>query len=74
MIQKFSLVGEKEVTRAIVTEFTAQFAEYVDCDCIVIGGGPSGVMAGRNLARAEKKFSSSNETTTFAVDSGSVAT
>jgi len=54
MIQKFSLVGEKEVTRAIVTEFTAQFAEYVDCDCIVIGGGPSGVMAGRNLARAEK--------------------
>lgn len=54
-MEKFSPVGEKEVTRAIVGEFTKQFEEYVESDCIIIGGGPSGLMAGRNLARAGKK-------------------
>ena len=55
MTEKFSSVGEKEVTRAIVSEFNTQFMEYVESDCIIIGGGPSGLMAGRNLARAGKK-------------------
>jgi len=55
MVEKFSAVGEKEVTRAILTEFTTQFAEYVESDCIIVGGGPSGLMAGRNMARAGKK-------------------
>ncbi len=54
-MEKFSPVGEKEVTRAIVTEFAKQFEEYVESDCIIIGAGPSGLMAGRNLARAGKK-------------------
>ena len=54
-MEKFSPAGEKEVTRAIVGEFAEQFNEYVESDCIVIGGGPSGLMAGRNLARAGKK-------------------
>jgi len=55
-MEKFSAeAGEKEVTRAIVGEFAEQFNEYVESDCIVIGGGPSGLMAGRNLARAGKK-------------------
>ncbi len=43
----FSQVGEKEVTRAIVGEFTKQFQEYVESDCLIIGAGPSGLMAGR---------------------------
>lgn len=51
----FSPVGEKEVTRAIVSEFATEFHEYVESDCIIIGGGPSGLMAGRDLARAGKK-------------------
>ncbi len=54
-MEKFSPVGEKEVTRAIVGEFAKQFEEYVESDCVIIGGGPSGLMAGRNLARAGKK-------------------
>ncbi len=54
-MEKFSLAGEKDITRAIVSEFTKQFEEYVESDCIIIGSGPSGLMAGRNLARAGKK-------------------
>lgn len=54
-MEKFSLVGEKDITRAIVSEFAKQFQEYVESDCIIIGSGPSGLMAGRNLARAGKK-------------------
>lgn len=55
MAQKFSPVGEKDISSAIVAEFAIQFQEYVESDCIIIGGGPSGLMAGRNLARAGKK-------------------
>ena len=54
-MEKFSPVGEKDITRAIVAEFTKQFEEYVESDCIIIGGGPSGLMAGRDLAKAGKK-------------------
>lgn len=54
-MEEFSQVGEKDITRAIVSEFAKQFEEYVESDCIIIGAGPSGLMAGRNLARAGKK-------------------
>jgi thiazole biosynthesis enzyme len=46
----FQRVGEKEVTRAIVTEFCKQFDEYVESDCVIIGAGPAGLVAGRALA------------------------
>jgi len=51
----FSQVGEKEVTQAIVEEFAKQFKEYVESDVIIIGAGPSGLMAGRELARKKIK-------------------
>jgi len=46
----FAAYGEKEVTRAIVDAFARQFHEYVESDVIIIGGGPAGLMAGRELA------------------------
>jgi thiazole biosynthesis enzyme len=52
---EFASVSEKDVTRAIVERFSKQFSEYVDSDCIIVGGGPSGLMAGRELAAEGKK-------------------
>ncbi len=46
----FSMVSEKDVTRAIVAEFAKQFSEYVESDCIIVGAGPSGLMAGKEIA------------------------
>jgi thiazole biosynthesis enzyme len=54
-MEKFSPVGETAITRAIVEEFATEFSEYVESDCIIIGGGPSGLVAGRDIARAGKK-------------------
>ena len=37
----FSPSSEKDITRAIVREFAADFDEYVDSDVTIIGAGPS---------------------------------
>jgi len=51
----FHPVREKEVTKAIVSSFLHQFEEYVDSDVIIVGGGPSGLVAGRELGKAGVK-------------------
>jgi thiamine thiazole synthase len=51
MTKIFSEVGEKEITRTIVAMFGETMADYVDSDVIIIGAGPSGLMAGRDLAK-----------------------
>lgn len=51
----FSAVGEKEVTKAIVETFAKQFKEYVDSDVVIIGAGPSGLVAGMELAKKKVK-------------------
>jgi len=49
-MQKFEPAGEKEITRAIVEGFMRDFQKYAESDVIIIGGGPSGLMAGKGLA------------------------
>lgn len=51
----FTAVSEKDVTRAIVSEFASQFNEYVESDCLIIGAGPSGLMAGKILAKQGRR-------------------
>ena len=46
----FHPIDEKDVTKAIVGSFMRQFEEYAESDVIIVGGGPSGLMAGKELA------------------------
>lgn len=51
MKQYFENVPEREITRAIVREFMKELEDYIESDVIIIGGGPSGLVTGRDLAR-----------------------
>jgi thiazole biosynthesis enzyme len=51
----FSKVSEKDITGAIVSEFAREFQEHLENDVIVVGAGPSGLVAAREFAlRGEK--------------------
>ncbi len=47
---RFSHASEKDVTRAILRSFTKELDDYAESDAIVVGAGPSGLIAARELA------------------------
>ncbi|MDX1534737.1 MAG: sulfide-dependent adenosine diphosphate thiazole synthase [Thermoplasmata archaeon] len=51
MATTFEYSSESEITRAILRSFATGLDEYVESDVIVVGGGPSGLMTGRELAK-----------------------
>ncbi len=51
----FAKVGEKEISRAIVDEFAREFNDYAESDVIIVGAGPSGLIAAGDLAAAGAK-------------------
>src|SRR3990167_6413024 len=48
----FSPIEEKDISRALISEYYDQFIEATDSDVLIIGSGPSGLVAGRLLAQA----------------------
>src|SRR5579885_1838953 len=51
MAKIFSDASEKEITRTIAAMFNETMNEYTDSDVIIIGAGPAGLTAGRDLAK-----------------------
>ncbi len=51
----FSKITESQISRAIVGEFSKWFNDYIISDVIIVGGGPSGLMAARDLANSGLK-------------------
>ena len=51
----FTPASESIVTKAIISEFSKELEEYIKSDVIIIGGGPSGLIAGRELASKKIK-------------------
>lgn len=51
----FAPVGEKEITRAILKEFSRTLMDYAECDVVVAGAGPSGLVAAKELAERGRK-------------------
>src|ERR671920_605797 len=51
MTKIFADVNEKEITRAISGMFNETMMEFTDSDVIIIGSGPAGLSAGRELGK-----------------------
>src|SRR6478609_6409401 len=51
----FADVSEKEITRTIASMFYETVQEYSDSEVIILGAGPAGLSAGRDLAKQDIK-------------------
>jgi thiamine thiazole synthase len=51
----FAPVSEANITRAITKAYLKQLEEYAQCDVVIVGAGPSGLMAGVELAHTGLK-------------------
>lgn len=47
----FEPVSEREITRAIVQEFARELQRHAESDVIIVGAGPSGLVAARDLSK-----------------------
>ena len=50
-MERFAKVGESQITAAIVRDFCENLLGSVKTDCTVVGAGPSGLVAARELAK-----------------------
>jgi len=46
----FAKISDKDVTKAIVEGFAEEFIDYIESDVIIVGAGPSGLVAAKKLA------------------------
>ena len=54
-VRVFSDVSEKQITGAILDEFTETLRDCLETDVVIVGGGPSGLVAGKVLAEGGRK-------------------
>lgn len=54
-MKKFAQVSESQITNAIVKDFCEKMLDNVKIDCVVVGAGPSGLIAARELADKDFK-------------------
>lgn len=48
---QFFNISEEKISKAILKEWSRTVEDYLRCDVIVVGGGPSGLMAGREISK-----------------------
>lgn len=58
----FAPIGEVPISRAIVEGFLRDLSKSIQCDVLIVGSGPSGLVAGMDLSRAGFSVSIVEET------------